>query len=339
MKKNRKYFFTIIGVLIVVLTAIFLLWRRPAEISGPPQKVILGVDFSDTFSSPILIAENQGFFREQGLVVKIIEYSSGRTALADMIAKKKLDVVTCAQTPVMYNSFSCNNYAVIAGFAQSYEAGSLLLASKDKGINTVSDLKGRRIGTPMGSTGHFFLNLFLMFNGLNIHDVEIIDIDAPNLPSTIAKGQVDAIAAWQPGIYNAQKLLGENAVILFSNNIYRVDFYLVPNNDFLKQNTETLKRLLKAIDKAEDYIMENREQSIDIVSNRMKMDKKIIAAIWDQYQFKLFLDQAVLTDLEAEGRWAIENKYANATTLPDYRNFIYPGILETIKPESVNIIR
>ena len=339
MKINRRYQLALVGVLIFVSAAVLFLWPKASEVIGSPKQIILGVDFSDTFSSPVLIAEHQGFFRDEGLDVKIMEYPSGRTALADMVAKKNLDVVTCAQTPVMYNSFSGNDYAIIAGIAQSYEAGSRLLARRDKGISAASDLKGKTIGTPMGSTGHFFLNLFLIFNGLNIQDVRIMDVDAPNLPQAITDGRVDAIAVWQPGIYNAQKMLGEKAVILPSRDIYRVDFYLVSHMDFLQQNAGTLQGLLKAIDKAEDFLSKNRETSIDIVSSRMKMDRKIIAAIWDQYQFKLFLDQAILTDLEAEGRWAIENRYANATTLPDYRYFIHADILESIKPESVNIIR
>jgi len=336
---NKKLVLLVIGTVIVVSAVVFVSRIRQTRETLLPEKIILGVDFSDTLSSPVLVAENQGYFRDEGLDVKIMEYSSGRTALADMVAGKNLDVITCAQTPVMYNSFSSSDYAVIAAMASSYEAGALMLARRDRGITTARDLKGRRIGTPVGSTGHFFLNLFLIYSGLEISDVEIIDIDGPGLPGALADGRVDAIAVWQPQIYNAQKMLGEKAVILPGRNIYRVDFYLVSNKGFLSHNTKALTGLLKAIDRAEDFIMKNREEAINIVSGRMKMDREIVAAIWDEYQFKLFLDQAILTDLEAEGRWAIENKYANSATLPDYHKFIHPGILESIKPDAVNIIR
>jgi ABC-type nitrate/sulfonate/bicarbonate transport system substrate-binding protein len=339
MKENKTTTIFIATAMAFLCGAALFLSCRPAKNAGRPKKIILAVDFSDMFSAPVLIAENLGYFKDEGIEVEIKEYPSGRTALADMISKKNLDVVTCAQTPVMYNSFSNDSYSILAGMACSYEAGSIMLARKDKGINTALDLKGRRIGTPVGSTGHFFLNLFLMYHGLKISDVEIVDFDAPDLPKALADGVVDAIAVWQPQIFNAQKLLGSKAIILQNKNIYRVDFYLVSDKDFLRQNADALKGLLKAIDKAEDFIMKNREQSVSIVANRLKMDREITAAIWDQYQFRIFLDQAILTDLEAEGRWAMENKYANVKTLPDYSRFIFPDILEKVKPVSVNLIR
>jgi ABC-type nitrate/sulfonate/bicarbonate transport system substrate-binding protein len=336
---KRKLFSAIVIVVILGLGATFVFWGCQAQKSDSPQKIVLGVDFSDVFSTPVLIAESQGYFRDEGLVVKIIEYPSGKTALTDMIAKGSPDVVTAAQTPVMYNSFKNNNYAIISGIAYSYEAGSLMLARKDKGIRTAAALKGRRIGTPVGSTGHFFLNLFLLYNSLKISDVEVIDIDAPNLPKALADGHVDAISVWQPQIHIAEKLLGEKAVIFPDKDIYRVDFYLIAHKDFLKSNPEALAKLLKAVDRAQTFIRQNKELSIGVISRRLKLDRETVNAIWDVYQFKMFLDQAIITDLEAEARWAIENKYTRAAKIPDYRNFINTNILESVKPEAVNIIR
>jgi NitT/TauT family transport system substrate-binding protein len=339
MNINRKLSSAIIIVVIVVLGAAFVFWLRQAEKSPTPKEIILGVDLSDVFSAPVLIAEDRGYFRDEGLVVKTIEYPSGRTALADMVSKGNLNVVTAAQTPVMYNSFSKSNYAVIAGIAYSYEAGAMILARQDKGVKTAADLKGRKIGTPMGSSGHFFLYLFLMQNRLKISDVEMVDIDAPDLPQALAGGQVDAISLWQPQIYIAQKLLGRKAVIFSGRNIYRVDFYLIAHKDFLNRDPAALAKLLKAVDRAENFIRENKEESIGIISHRLKLDSGTVSAVRDIYQFKMFLDQAIITDLEAEARWAIENKYTRAAKIPDYRYFISTNILESVKPEAVNIFR
>jgi len=46
-----------------------------------------------------------------------------------------------------------------------------------------------------------------------------------------------------------------------------------------------------------------------------------------------------LTDLEAEARWAIKNRYTGARKIPDYLDYIYADALKAIKPEAVNIIR
>jgi ABC-type nitrate/sulfonate/bicarbonate transport system substrate-binding protein len=303
----------------------------------PPGKIIFGVDFS-VISGPVWIAENRGYFEEEGLDVKITDYPSGRTALAEMVEKENLDMVTVAQTPVMYNGFSRSNYSIVVGMACSWD-DVLLLVRRDQGVTTGADLKGKRIGTPVGSSGHFFLDLLLFYSGLRMSDVRVIDIDAPDLPNALSEGRVDAIAVWQPHINNARKLLGENALLLPSKNIYREDFYIVARNDFIRDNLEALKRFLKALDRAENFIQQNRKEAVDIVAGRLKLDRGVVGSFWDGYEFKLFLDQTILIDLEAEARWAIENSHTTETRVPDYLDFIYTEALEAVKPEAVNIIR
>ncbi len=337
---NKTITFTMIAIVIAVLGgAVYLLigQRGFGKHTGPMEKITFGVDFS-VISAPVWVAENRGYFQKESLDVEIKDYSSGRTALVDMLEKGNLDMVTVAQTPVMYNSFSKDNYAIIAAMACSYE-DVLLLARREKGIKTPTDLKGKKIGTPVGSSGHFFLGLFLIYSGLKISDVTIIDIDAPDLPKALYDGRVDAIAIWQPHIYHAQKLLPRKTILLPSKNLYREDFYIVPNKGFIRNNPEVLKKFLKAIDRAENFIQENREEAINIVSGRLKLERETVASFWNDYEFKMFLDQTILADLEAEARWAIRNKFATAATIPDYLNFIYTDALGAIKPEAVKIIR
>jgi NitT/TauT family transport system substrate-binding protein len=337
---NKRMGLTIIAIMIVVLggVAYVLIGQKgPEKYTGPLEKITFGVDFS-VISAPVWVAENRAYFQKEGVDVQIRDYSSGRTALRDMLEKGNLDMVTVAQTPVMYNSFSNNNYAIIAAMACSYE-DVLMLARRENGIRTSTDLKGKRIGTPVGSSGHFFLGLFLIHSRLKISDVTVIDIDAPDLPKALLDGRVDAIAIWQPHINNAQKLLAGKTFLLPSKNLYREDFYIVPNKHFIRNNPEALKKFLKAIDRAENFIQENRDEAINIVSGRLKLERGIVASFWNSYEFKMFLDQTILVALEAEARWAIRNKFATAATIPDYLNFIYTDALEAIKPEAVKIIR
>lgn len=338
--RNEKIRLAVIVMVIATLAMaayVLLLPGGPEKHIKPLEKVTLGVDVS-VISAPVWVAENKGYFQSEGLDVKIVDYPSGRTALVDMLERGNLDMVTVAQTPVMYNSFSKNNYAIIAAMACSYE-DVLMLAREERGIRTSADLKGKRIGTPAGSSGHFFLGLFLIHTGLRISDITVLDIDAPDLPGALADGRVDAIAIWQPHIHNAQKLLAGETLLLPSKNIYREDFYLVPNKDFIKKNPPALKKFLRAVDRAEVFIHENRDEAIKIVAGRLKINRETIDSFWDSYEFRLFLDQTVLTDLEAEARWAILNEFTHAVKIPDYLEFIYTDALLAIKPGAVNIIR
>jgi len=309
---------------------------KPEEI----EKVTLGVETS-LLPSAVWVAENKGYFEREGLDLTIKEFDSGRTALATMLNEGNLDMVTVAQTPVMFNSFDRNDYVIIATMVYSNNDVKIL-ARQDRGIKNPSDLRGKTVGITKGSTGHFFLGLFLIHSGLQLSEIETIDIEASELPQALADGRVDAISTWEPHIWNAKKLLGENAVRLQPRGgakIFREDFYFVPNRNFMENNPETLKRFLKAIEKGEEFIQKNKEEAMNIVSQRLKLDKEFVVSIWDDFEFQLILDQAIIITLEDEARWAIDNNLTDATEVPNYLDYIYFDALEEIKPEAVTIIR
>lgn len=195
------------------------------------------------------------------------------------------------------------------------------------------------MGITKGSTGHFFLGLFLAHNDLRLSEVETIDLEAPGLPGALAEGQVDAISTWEPHILNARKLLGEGALLLPGEGIFREDFYFVANRNFMENNPEILKNFLKAIKKGAEFIQKNREESINIVSQRLKLDKELTASVWGDFDFQLMLDQTILITLEDEARWVIREGLTDKKEVPNYLYFIYTDALQDVTPEAVTIIR
>jgi NitT/TauT family transport system substrate-binding protein len=61
--------------------------------------------------------------------------------------------------------------------------------------------------------------------------------------------------------------------------------------------------------------------------------------IWPRYQFALSLEQSLITAMEDEARWMINNNLTGEKQIPDFVNYIYIDGLKTVKPEAVNIIR
>ncbi len=308
--------------------------NQPQKYAGA-EKIVFGVETS-LLTAPVWIAENKGYFQEQGLDVEIKEFDSGRAALAAMLKEgnpENLDMVTAAQTPVMFNSFARDDYAIISAMVTSIN-DLKVIARKDKGIQHPSHLKGKKIGITKGSTGHYFLYLFLDYYGLKFSDVEAVDMKAGELAQAIVDGRVDAISTWEPHISKARKQLGENALVTDIRYLFREDFYFISYKNFIAKNPIALERFLKAIDKAEEFIKENRAESIGIVSERLKLDKKAADSLWDDYNYRLVLDQSIVKTLQEEAKWAIENKLVNATQIPDYSNYIFPDALEKVKPKA-----
>ena len=319
----------------MMLSAILLSTNAYAQ--EVTKEIILGCETS-LLTAPVWIAEKKGYFQEEGLNVKIKEFDSGKASLAAMLNNGDIDICTVAQTPIMFHSFNRNDFVIIAAMVYS-DNDVKVLVRQDKGIKEASDLKGKKVGITKGSTGQFFLDMFLTYKIVLPSELETIDFKPPKLPQALVDGRVDAICTWEPHILRAKKLLGKKALILPSQGIYREDFYFVANKSFVNNNLETLKRFLKAIEKGQNFIRENKEESIKFVSQRLKLDKEPTALIWGEFAFRLILDQAILMSLEDEARWAIRERLTDKKEIPNYLDFIYMDALEQVKPEAVTIIR
>ncbi len=306
---------------------------KPDEI----DKVTLGVE-SSLLPAAVWVAENKGYFQEEGLDLTIKEFDSGKSSFLAMLEGEGVDISTVAPTPIMFSSFDRQDFYIFSTFAYAYE-DIKVIAHGDKGITAAVDLKGKKIGTPLGTTGQFFVETFLIQNGLLPSDVEIVDIAPSQLPDALNNSLVDAIVIWEPHAYNAQNLLGQNAVRLPSSDVYRCTFNFMVMNDFAQAHPEVLVKFLRAIDRATDFIAQHKEESQAIVAERLELDKELVTTFWDYFTFEVSLDQSLLVTTEAEARWAIKNGFTDKTEVPNYLDYIYLDALEEVKPEAIRIIR
>ena len=335
---NKKI---LIGAAVVVLIGIGIWFTQKQstqapEYTGPVEKVTLGAE-SSLLPAAVWVAESEGYFREQGLDLTIKDFDSGRLSLSAML-RGEVDISTAAPTPIMFNSFDRSDFSYFATFASSNK-DIKLTARKDKGINTVTDLKGKKIGTAMGTTGQFVVDTLLVLQGIPPTEVEVVNFAPSDLPDAINNGEVDAIVIWEPHGNNARRLLGDKAIILPISDVYTTTFNFLVRNDFAKDNPEVLVRFLRAIDKATEFIKGNEKESQLLVAARLNVEKEDVELFWDDFTFEISMNQAWLLNIESEARWAIKNKLTDATEAPNYLNYIYLDALDEVKPEAVTIIR
>ena len=349
-----KIVFILISIALAVEGYVLLqTYLNPAKkYTGEMEKITVGVEKS-LLPALVWIAESKGYFVENGVDVTIKEYDSGRAALtamlsqgglpAEALAKEGVDMVTVAQTPVMFNSFTRSDFAIVSAMVSSYN-DVFVLARRDRGIAKPGDLRGKKIGLTKGSTGQYFLGLFLSTNSIQPSEVEEVDIPAGKLAESVTAGAVDAISVWQPHIYNAQKALGDKSVVFPTRKIFREDFYFVPNKNFLQNHPETITRFLVALKQAEEFIQKDTkdkdqapDEAVAIVAKRLGLDREFVASIWDDFQFGLFLDKTIIQTLEEEAKWAIQNKLTAKTAVPNYFDFISVDALRKAAPEKVLI--
>ena len=183
---------TKIIMMLFIAAILFATNVSPQEMT---KEIIIGCETS-LLTAPVWVAENKGYFQEEGLNVKIKEFDSGKASFAAMLNNKDIDICTVAQTPIMFHSFNRNDFAIIATMAYS-DNDVKVLVSQDKRIINPLDLTGKKVGITKGSTGQFFLYLFLTYNGVISSKVETIDLKPSELAQALVDGRVDAICTWE----------------------------------------------------------------------------------------------------------------------------------------------
>jgi NitT/TauT family transport system substrate-binding protein len=325
----------LVAIFALLLTVISACERQEAKKPGN-RKVSICVA-QVVFSTPVIIALEKGFFDREGLDVNVREYPFGKLALEAMLAGDG-DMAIVADLPIVFNSFKRDDFIVLSTFTHNYN-DSRMVARKDSGINKPADLKGKKIGTTFGTSTQFFLNIFLSYDGLTETDIIRVNLPQYDLLAEIESGKVDAIAVFDPYAYKAIQMLGDQAVGFPQTGMYRETFNLAANKSFAEKEPETLKKILRGIDRAVTFIKENRRESISIIANKLKLDDKYLNETWDNYVFGLSLDQSLITTFEDEARWAIKNGLTDKKEIPNYLNFIYQDTLQQVKPEAMRIIR
>ena len=335
-KENQLVVYAVVVFIVMLLALTGCDRPGKKKPSGQAVKLTLGVG-SGLLMSPIWVADKNGYFQEEGLDLTIKKYKTGKASFENML-NGVVDISTLAPTPIMFNSFVRQDYAIFATFASS-DVNVKVIGRKDAGINSAQDLKGKRVGITARTSSHFVLSSFLFYNGIAESEIEVVNISPPELPDSLTNNRVDAIVIWEPFAYIAQQLLQDNNITLPSSKIYKETFNCVVMKDYARDNPQVLEKFLRAVDRAEKYIQSHKQQSQDIVSANLQMDKEILSILWEDFVFELSLAQTLLITLEDEARWAIKSGFTDKTRGPNYLDYIYIDALEEVKPEAVTIIR
>lgn len=316
--------------------------KSPFESGGGQQAVVAPQKITVAYtvqpqSTLIHVALAKGYFAAEGLEVQPLIHTYGKAALQSLL-EDKADFATVAETPVMFNVLKGEKIFVIANIEAS-GMNNAIVARKDSGIASASDLQGKRIGFTPGTTSDFFLDSILIANGLTREAIQPVPLKPEEMQAALLEKQVAAVSTWNYPLTEIKRQLGTNGLVIFDPDIYTETFNLAAKQDFVQRNPETVKRLLRAVIKAENYVAQQPDEAQEILSAATKTSKDLVREVWSAFNYRVILNQSLVITLEDETRWAIKHKLTDQAEMPDYRNFIHLDSLRAVKPEAVKFGR
>jgi NitT/TauT family transport system substrate-binding protein len=148
-------------------------------------------------SAPFFIASEKGFFKEEGIDVEY-KFFDASNPVNVAAASNNVDVGTAGLTADLYNMVAAGQKVIIVADKGREEKGyqlSALLVHKDSAIQSIQDLKGKKIGlTTIGSSNHYMTGRLLEKYGMSVKDVELVPLNTTRGQMEALKGKnVDAV--------------------------------------------------------------------------------------------------------------------------------------------------
>jgi len=254
--------------------------------------------FPNITHAPALIGVNKGFFQETlgSTKLEAKTFNAGPAALEALLSGA-IDATYIGPNPAI-NGWSQSKGSALKIIAGSTSAGAGLVVKP--GINTVADLKGKKLATPqLGNTQDVALRSWLKQNGLNADaqgggDVSILPQDNATALQAFTQGAIDG--AWVPEPYFSRLQLESGGKVLVNEKDLWpggqfVTTHLVVSQQFLKKYPGTVKKLLQGHLKALDYIKTDNAGAQQAANDQLKalsgkpLKANILAAAFKNLSF------------------------------------------------------
>ncbi len=214
-------------------------------------------------------AKEMGFYDEVGLTVDIKEYYENVDIVQDVVDKKTTFAV--GRSSILIDK---SHNQPIATLGVIFQSSPAVLITTDPNIQTLSDLKNKRIMITPGSVSSASIFSMLQSNGIESYDLRLQD-HSFNIKDLVM-GKTDAISAY---ISNEPYYLTQHNIDfkIFNPKKYGYDFYgdiLFTSNDEIKNNPKKVEAFYRATKKGWLWAFEHMDESIIMIQKKYNTQNK-----------------------------------------------------------------
>lgn len=300
---------------------------------APRERVVLAL--ADRVHAALAhLALAQGDFEAEGLDMEVRTFSHGRLALREVL-EGRADVATSAATPIVIAALHGRPPYVLATIS-STNHGSAIVARRGRGLASVKDLAGRRVGVTRGTSSDFALDAALLRAGVSPAAVTRVGLDPAGMEGALRSGAVDALATLEPHAEVIGRAVGDLAVLPDTGSF---DAYVVSaTHHFAEGRRGAAERVLKALLRAEERARRDPVAAAAAVAARLGMEPALLRATWRELELRVELGQSLIVLLDQQARWAMGSGLAPAQPVPDLRRIVAPEPLRRAKPIAVRLM-
>ena len=256
--------------------------------------IVIGTANGSLCLAPLHIAIDNGYFEEEfskaGVTWRVEEIDLGN--ISELVASNKIDASTQlagAMIPQVDNGLEIT-------FTAGLHTGCTKYYTKEgSGINSVADLKGKKIGVPnIGDSSVIALKRILFDNGIGVTtenlEVEWVVYGLTDLPLALENGAIDVAALHDPVAYSAEKEYGFQKILDLSTDEKFANEYCCMSfvtTRLANENPKAAAAYTRAMLKASAFVQANPKEAakLQIDNNQCSGDLEVNASLLASYNY------------------------------------------------------
>jgi len=232
--------------------------------SKKEESVTLNIGFQKYGVLPILKERGtlETVLKQQGVNVKWVEFPAG-PQLLEGLNVGSVSFGEAGEAPPIFAQAANSNLVYVANQPEAPKAEALIV-QKDSNIQSVQDLKGKRIALNKGSNVHYLLLKVLEANNLKLSDIEVVYLPPSDARAAFERGAVDAWVIWDPFFAAAEHQIGARVIATGENIVSNHQFYLA-DRKFAEANPQIIDAVVNELNLTTEWVSSHQDEAAKLL--------------------------------------------------------------------------
>jgi NitT/TauT family transport system substrate-binding protein len=215
---------------------------------------------------PLFVAEEKGFFADEGVEVELINIDYGGAA-TDALIDGQVDASAISADTAVARFQTYGQFLVCVLALSDSKGGDGIVANHD--IESIADLKGRTVAMQEHAVPQFYLNVLLNEAGLTQTDIEPVFLPARDAAEAFMLQEVDAAVTWEPWLTQAKNTEHGHLLADSSAKPGLIGDCLVTTASVFEQRKAEFQAVGRAWDAAVHFVEAHPDEAIGIMARHL----------------------------------------------------------------------
>ena len=279
------------------------------------------------------LVEEKGFFEKHDVDVELVWFP----VYADSLSALNTGEID-ANSQAMFDTVAptVNGIELTTAFIMDNSNGGDGLVAKPE-FKKVEDLKGKVIGTEIGTIAHFFLLTALQDAGLSEDEIKFTNLAVQDAGTSFVAGNLDAASLWEPFLSIAESEGAGQKLVTSADYKGLIADTLVFQSDVATQRKEDVQKITAAWFDAVDYLQTNYDESVAVIAKAAGISEDEMRVGLEGFNFFSIEDNKVALEegndftsiyytIEKNAQFLKDLGYIDE--VPDFKEFIDTAFIE-----------